>query len=63
MIWELESKGLNKGRRLPPVFEGFKRWKYHFTANDISSCTTARDLVFVLLLEEIADAVSDTAPE
>jgi hypothetical protein len=31
--------------------------------NDISSCTIARDLVLVLLLEEIADAVSDTAPE
>jgi hypothetical protein len=63
MIWELEIKGLNKGRRLPPVFEGFKRWKYYFTVNDISSRTIARDLVFVLLLEEIADAVSDTAPE
>jgi hypothetical protein len=62
MIWAIESDSVNKGRVLNSWAE-MKRCNYHFTVNDINGCALARHLLVLLLLEEIADAVGNTAPD
>ena len=62
MIWAIESESVNKGRVLDQRAE-MKKCNYHFTVNDINGCALARHLLVLLLLEEIADAVGNTAPD
>jgi tetratricopeptide (TPR) repeat protein len=62
MIWEVESESLNKERVLGG-WATMKKCSYHVTVNDINGCALARYLIILLLLEEVADAVGDTAPD
>jgi hypothetical protein len=56
VVWDVESESLDKRTALGK-WKGTNKWKYYFTVNDIGSCALGRNMVFLLLLEEVADAV------
>lgn len=39
------------------------RWKYHFTINDAKPDLFAQDLIFFLLLDELAPEIVDSGGE